>query len=178
MSEITLVDFAPILVNEYACDSKLKDLEKTAPYLRQVHLKDYLSTAKLRKDENAINDVIRIMRREAEKKKNGQMRAAFGKPRGLTAAQFAIVPCGFGPEQVFSTKESVEAAAKEHLTARFKQVRKSPLSHGKLFQDLGNLADTSAAEEILQRTNAFPADVDPAAKAFLEEAKYIFKALT
>lgn len=102
--------------NEHTCDVRLK--ECIIIDHRQDHLKNHLTKAKLRKDNKAANEIISIMRRESEKKKYDKMRAAFGKPWGLPATQIAIL-CGFGPEQVFSTKDSVESVVNDHLVDRY-----------------------------------------------------------
>jgi len=97
------------------------------------------------------------------------MRAAFGKTRTLPAAQIAE-PCPTGPDPLFSNQDQVEDAAARRLTELFTQAHSAPINSGQLFDNVGILADTPAAGQILRDEYEYPTDVDPATKSLLQEA--------
>ena len=61
-----------------------------------------------------------------------------------------------------------------HLDERFHTACDCPLTEGKLFEDLGHLANTPAATAILERQYEFPENVDRATKLLLEKAADIY----
>ena len=70
----------------------------------------------------------------------------------------------------------MEDAGTRRLTERFTQGHSAPINSGQLLEDVGILADTPAAGQILRDEYEYPTEVDPAMKILLQEAAKIFKA--
>ena len=58
-----------VQLNEFACIKKLKEIKKHAPEYRQKHPQERLDIARKRKEENTEKSIIRILKREHNKKK-------------------------------------------------------------------------------------------------------------
>ncbi len=65
-------------------------------------------------------------------------------------------------------------AVRRHLKPRFQTGRAAPIAQGQLFQDLGHLADTSAAKAILRGEYEFPPGTDEATVLTLRAAAKIY----
>ena len=70
----------------------------------------------------------------------------------------------------FSTKSDVFYRVSKTLAKRFTLAFSAPSMSGELYDDIGFLGDTLAAQQILEGTYTFPADCDPATRLLLEEA--------
>ena len=75
---------------------------------------------------------------------------------------------------VHSTKVNVHVALHEHLGDRFQTVRDSPITKGQIFQDLGHLANTDAADNILHGRYRYPKDTEEGTKLLLQEATRLY----
>ncbi len=62
-----------------------------------------------------------------------------------------------------------------NLLERFWLAFSAPCYHNKLFDNLGYIGDTCAAQAVLEGTYEFPANTDLATRILLEEASYIYK---
>ena len=70
------------------------------------------------------------------------------------------VGCSTGPDAIFSTQETVEAVAADHLTERMQSAHSVPISAEKLLDDVGFLVNTLAVQEILRGTYVYPENMD------------------
>ena len=73
------------------------------------------------------------------------------KPRGGAAVlvEFPLEGEGF---QDFETKDGLFTEVSKHLSERFRLAFTAPCYSGKLFNDIGCIGDTLAAQQILERT--------------------------
>ena len=114
-------------LNEYACIKKLKEIKKHAPVYQLKHLQDRLDVARKKKDELTEKEIIRILKRERDKKTYGRLRVAMGKQHGLSAAQIAV-PCETGPDPIFLEKSQISDVAGTMLNSeRFVMAHHAPL---------------------------------------------------
>ena len=60
-------------LDEFACIKTLKEIKKYAPEYRQKHLQNRLNVARRRKDEKTEKAIIRILKRDHDKKKSGRL---------------------------------------------------------------------------------------------------------
>ena len=67
----------------------------------------------------------------------------------LSPAQIAE-PCPTGPDPLFLNQDQVEDAGARRLTERFTQAHSAPINSGQLLEDVGMLAYTPAAGQILR----------------------------
>ena len=84
--------------------------------------------------------------------------STLGKAQSLPASKVAVIFAD-GGSVVHLEKVNVHLALKEHLGDRFQTARDSPITKGQIFQDLGHLANTDAADEILYGRYRYPADM-------------------
>ena len=74
----------------------------------------------------------------------------------------------------------VNAALREHLGgkdgkgSRYKTARSTPIARGRLLRDLGHLANTPAAKEILEGTYCFPLGTDEATILILKATAAVY----
>ena len=129
--------------------------------------------ARKKKDESTEKAIIRILKREHDKKTYGMLRVAMGKQRGLPAVQITV-PCETGPDPIFLEKSQVNDVAGTMLSERFVTAHHAPLSSGQLLDDIGYLGATPAVKEILKGTYVYPPDMDHHTRLLLEEAACLF----
>ena len=85
-----------------------------------------------------------------------------------------------GGRIVHAEEVDVNAALREHLGGkngkggRYKTARSAPIARGRLLRDLGHLADTPAAKEILEGTYCFPPGTDEATILILKAAAAVY----
>ncbi len=72
------------------------------------------------------------------------------------------------------TEDGIFDQVSSNLPEMFRLAFSAPYYHGKLFNNLGFMGDTSAAQEILEGTYKFQTNTDPATRPLLEEASYIY----
>lgn len=170
-----------VQANEFACIAKLDELRKSAPELRVEHLQKRLDVAKQRKDDDSVAAIMQILKKEFEQKKNKRLHTAFGKQRGLPAAQLGVrselSPDGEDEvnDEIFSERADVEGVAAEKLSDRFRKAHHTPVNSGKLLDEIGLLADTPVVRQILDGTFVFPPDWDAHTVLLMKEAAAIFK---
>ena len=122
-------------LNEFACIKKLEEIKKHAHEYQQKHLQERLDVARKRKDENTEKAIIRMLKREHDKKKYGKLRVGMGKQHGFPDAQIAD-PCETGPNQIFLEKIQIDEVAGSLLSERFGRAHHATLSLGKLLDDI------------------------------------------
>ena len=75
-----------------ACEQELDNLKDEAPFLRTEHLQDMLDKAWKKGNENKEKALLIMLRKEYDRKQNGQLRSAFGKPVSNSASCVALTP--------------------------------------------------------------------------------------
>ena len=98
-----MMTIAEIELNIHACLEKIDDLKKTAPAMREAHLRERLDEARNRDDSKAADAIVRILRRESQMKRTKRLRAGMGRTKCSLPTQIAV-PCATGPDAVFSTQ--------------------------------------------------------------------------
>jgi hypothetical protein len=78
----------------------------------------------------------------------------------------------------YKTQEGVFQAVSATLVERFQLALIAPCHRGKLFKDVGHLADGPVAQQILEGTYKYPQDLDPATRLLFEEATATYAALS
>ena len=152
---------------------KLHDLRESAPQHRIEHLQSCIDSARQVGDDDKVQALIKIMRKERERKKYRRLYSAFGKKKGNPPSRIAV-PNAAGPDPIYSGRENVETVAAEHLTQRYTSAHSSPFATGKLLDDVGHLGAGPAVSSILDGTYEFPPEYDDHAKAICRAAAKIF----
>lgn len=147
-----------------AADDIYKRMKPNAPMMRADFLrersKDETLSAEARKRAKTA------LRHERARDCNRRMKHVLKKNR---ANSVTTVVSGEGPCYVEHTdKESVERAIMENNTTKFRLTENTPPMQDPLLSDLGYLADTDAAEQILAGTYECPEGVDEYTRDFLQ----------
>ena len=151
-----------------ACMSEIFELKTQAPSLRQKHLQFRLTLAKKREDELAREEILRIIKNEARRRRQRQINFHVKDPRGRSVIRVTTQsPDG---DITYDTQSDVEDQVQRNLQLRFSLGKRAPISHGLLSQDFGLLADTEAAEKLFNGTYQFPPGSDEATISLLHEA--------
>jgi hypothetical protein len=154
-----------------ACIGEIFKLKKDAPELRRKHLLACLSRARARNDDLAVQEILRIRRKECDRKRQLRINAVLKPARGR--AVMAIQVEEDGELHTYDTHEDIVRVVNSRIGARYRLGSRSPANFGQIAEDLGHFADTEAAQKILDGTYVFPADTDPALKDILVEAARI-----
>ena len=160
-------------LGELTCLRKLDEIRANAPQFRVAHLQDCIDKARTAGKLDKVDALIRLMRRERERKKNRRLHVSFGKKKGNPPSRIAV-PCETGPDPIFSKRDQVEQVAADHLTERYMSAHSSPFASGRLLDDVGHTGDGPAVKDILRGTYDFPPDYDDASKQLCIEASRIF----
>ena len=154
-----------------SCINALFDLRHNAPSLRDKHLKWRLNLASKREDEAAVQEITRIMRNEARKRRQQIINRAIKDPKGRAVLQVDI-PTQTGT-RTLDTQKDVEHHVQQNLQQRFSLGKRAPLNTGQLLEDFGTLGDTDAVTQLFQGTYNFPPNMDKATEDYLREAARI-----
>lgn len=164
----------------WVCSCKLDSLRKIAPRLRKQHLNNLLQKAKDNNDSVQEQRILNILRREAQRKRWRRVRYSTKPSRSRDLCEVKV-PIE-GPEgneyEEYNTEGEVFQHVSEHLAERFRLAFAAPSYGGKLFDDLGFMGDTAAAQQILEGTYVYPPDTDPATRLLLEEAAVTYSKLS
>ncbi len=105
------------------------------------------------------------------------MNNSAGKKRdSLTIA--VKVPTANGKVDEFKTKDGVFLAVSKHLTKRFQSALVAQCHRGTFYEDIGHLAYSPVAQQILEGTYVHPSDLDLATRLLFEEAAATYAALS
>ena len=153
------------------CIGELFRLKKDAPELRRQHLKWCLLLAKERGDELAVQEILRIIRREAQSRRQNNINRFTKAGRGRSVLQVQVqTPDGL---KLYTSRKDVHHQCGTKLVERFGLGRRAPISTGAMADALGNLSDTEAAQQILDDNFIFPTDCDQATIDLLREASRV-----
>jgi hypothetical protein len=154
-----------------SCINALYDLRHNAPSLRDKHLKWRLTLASKREDEASVQEITRIMKNEARKRRQRTINRAIKDPKGRAVLQVDI-PTSTGTHTL-TTQDDVEHQVQQNLQKRFSLGKRAPLNTGQLLEDFGSLGDTDAVAQLFQGTYTFPPNMDSATEDYLREAARI-----
>ncbi len=88
------------------------------------------------------------------------------------------VPTTNGGFEEFKTQDRVFRAVSATLEERFQSTLVAHCHQGTFFEDVGHLADSPAAQQILEGTYEYPPDLDQATRLLCKEAAYTNEALS
>ena len=160
----------------YICIKQLDELRAKAPELRQKHLKACLKKAQDAEDEEKAAAIAKVIRREAVRKRWRRICASAKPPRGRAVLSVKVKLNG--EETEYNTEADVFEQVSHNLGERFRLALSAPACHGQIFDDIGFLGDTAAAQMILEGTYVYPPDMDPATRLLLEEAAATYASLS
>jgi hypothetical protein len=88
------------------------------------------------------------------------------------------VPTADGGHKEYKSMEGVFKAVSPIILEQFQSALVAQCHRGKFFEDIGHLADSPAAQQMLEDTYEHPEDLDPATRLLFEEASATYKALS
>ena len=158
-----------------SCINEIYNLRRNAPALRDKHLKWRLSLASKREDTVAVQEINRIRRNEARKRRQQIINRSIRDPKGRAVLQVEIdTQSG---TQTLDTQQDIEHHVQQNLQQRFSLGKRAPLNAGHLLEDFGTLGDTDAVTQLFQGTYKFHPTVDKATADYLREAARIHNEL-
>ena len=147
--------------------AKKRELRDTAPELRKTHLRECLLKAESSKDEEKAKSVKAVIEREENKKMWYFINRSQKDTR--SAAPHLVQRMVDGVVQESTTKEETEEFVFEENEYRFQLAADAPISKTRLLEQLGYLADTEVAQQIIEGTFEIPDEIDDATALVLEE---------
>jgi hypothetical protein len=78
----------------------------------------------------------------------------------------------------YKSKKRVSKAVSPIILEWFQSALVAQCHRGKVFEDIGHLADGLAVQQILEGTYEYPDDLDPATRLLFKEASATYKALS
>ena len=161
----------------FTCQTKIKELKLKAPEMRRRHLKSRLKHAKDREDEESAAAIIPILHKEENRKRWCRVKPTTGTKRGQAVTSVRVKT--EGEDELYEKEDGVFGQVSKNLADRFRLSFTAPCCKlGPLFDDIGFLGDTEAAQQILEGTYIFPPGTDPATKLVLEEAAHTYSEMT
>ncbi len=143
-------------------------LRAQAPELRRDHLRNCHLAAKARKDEEAAKAVRQKIDREGNKKMWYFIRRAMNDPKGKPIVY---------PQKLDASGNVIEATDQDEAEQmifeeneyRFQLATEAPISSTMLIEQLGYLADSDIAKQIIEGSFDIPDEVDDSTALILEE---------
>jgi hypothetical protein len=146
-----------------AADAKYREMKPHAPMMREEFSRERIKDTSLPKI--AGKRTKQQLGHERQRDNARRMKHIQGKQR---AGAISKVGIGEGEEyQEYEDQATVERLIIENHAARFRLTEDTPPMSEPLLSDLGYLANTSAAEEILQGTYVCPPGTDEYTQDFL-----------
>jgi hypothetical protein len=153
---------AAIKLGLQVCEIKCKDLQKTGWLLCQQHLRARCDIARQKEDKSAILAILAIIKRERDKSFWSWLRFTMGRKKGRSVTSVQEEWAQGGVEE-YTTQQTVQDAIfREVHQKRFFLAEEAPICQGELWANLGYLARSQIADEILAGNNAYPPDFDEA----------------
>jgi hypothetical protein len=157
------------------CNLKVKTLSKDAPALCRQHLLDIISSAEDSGDSNGTKEILKILQREAQKKRWKRINYSTCPPRGGTP--LAIQVQTSTTVKTHDTEETIFEHAAEHLSLQFRLANSALIYSSTLLDNIGHLGDTQCALNILDGSYAFPPATNKWTIKILQEAHHTYKLL-
>ena len=170
------ITIAEAQTERFACIELLEALRDDAPMLRNRMLQKRLAAAKKRGDDEAADEVKRILKKEARQKKFKTLKLKMGKPRASPLCE-VIVPDEDFPEfsPRYTTRGDVETETGNCIRERYQLGHRSILASEPFLSDIGHLGDGPAVQQILHGTYEFPPDTPPEVAALFQEAASLYQ---
>jgi len=161
----------------YECICILESERESYHAKRPAFLQGRLVAAKRRKDEDATQQIKRIIAKENRKKRFQHLRYAMGRHKAAPLCEVKVpTEDPLAPALHYTTRESVHQATGECIRDRYQLGLRSPFNSGQLGQDVGQLGDGPVIQQILDGNYQFPPDTPPAVEALLHEAANLYEA--
>jgi hypothetical protein len=154
----------------------INDLKKDVPRLRNVHLRECLSSAWVREDTASVIAIQMILCAESIHCRWRSVRQAANPNRG-GAVTWLTVPHPAG-DTCYATREGVESQGVVAIKMQYKVAWGAPiLQDAWLHGNFGFLANMDSADQVLQGSYVYPKNMDTHAKLLLQRAWHIFHRL-
>jgi hypothetical protein len=129
--------------------TRLEGLKKDAPKLRNAHLRECLSSARVREDTALVIVIQKILHAESIHCRWQSVRRAANSTRGGAVTRLTVPhPAG---ATLYATREGVEFQGAAAIETRYKVARGAPiLQDARLHGNFGFLANTGSADRVLQ----------------------------
>jgi len=137
-----------------ACIGHLMELKKIAPELRRKHLLSCLIEARKRGDDTAVAEILRIRRKECDRKRQLAIDKVVKPGQGRMV--MAVQVSEGGELTTYDTHEDIVRVVNSRIGERYKLGHRSPLSAGRLLEEIGQFAEKEAATRILDGSYEFP----------------------
>lgn len=161
---------------KYQCICILESERESYHAKRPDFLRGRLVAAKRRKDEDAMQQIKRIIGKENRKKRFQQLRYAMGRHKAAPLCEVKVpVEDPLEPALHYTTRESVHQATGECIRDRYQLGLRSPFNSGQLGQDVGQLGDGLVVQQILDGNYVFPPNTPPAVESLLKEAAVLYE---
>ena len=160
----------------FVCKQNLDHLAKHGPHYRRQFLTQLVLSAKQRGDNLRASKTTGLLQREASSKRWKRVNNSTGKKRGSLTISVKV-PTAEGGVEEFKTRDDIFFVVSKHLTERFQAALSAQCHRGTFFKDIGHLADGPVAQQILEGTYEYPADMDPATRLLCEEATATYAAM-
>ena len=118
------------------------------------------------------------MEREAVRKRWRRISRSTKKPHGRSVLSVKVPNLKGKGYDEFHTEREVFDQVSKNLSSRFRLAFSAPAYKGTLFDDIGFLGDTAAAQAILEGNYVFPDDCNPATRLLFEEAAHTYASMS
>eukprot|EP00956_Cyclotella_meneghiniana_P008015 scaffold10676_cov49-Cyclotella_meneghiniana.AAC.6 len=155
------------------CKAWKKKLSKYAPCLRIEHLQQRLLEAEATEDKERAKAIRTMMIREESSSMWSSLSYTFNDNGGRSNAVTRVERIENGVTVEYTEQTEVERVVREMTQNRFTLADSSPLCSGLLGEQLGYLANTEVAEQILTGNYMAPEEASNATVLVLEEISRI-----
>jgi hypothetical protein len=155
------------------CADKCQYFERHGHRYRQRHLQQRLSVARQTRNSVAEEKILAIIQREKERSFWRRMTYAMSKRTGRSVTMVQREASDGGIEEA-RTQEEVEHMIWEEIHGkRFYLAEQAPICQGRLRGDFGYMANTKAAQDVLDGRYEFPVNGHQGTKDILDEVARI-----
>ncbi len=160
---------AEVLLRVEECKRECKFYQENGKQFRAKHLNKQMRLAQERNNEEAFKKIGAIIQKERQRLFWRQLNYVTGKKRTRSATSVQVEEQS-GLVLESTTKEVVEAAIFRVVhDKRYTMAKEAPICSGKLFNNLGYVANTPASTAVLDGTYQTPANSDIAMKKLFDK---------
>jgi hypothetical protein len=165
-----------LIARRDAAKAKRREMKKMAPALRQEHLRNLLVSATAKGQTKRVKAIKAIMDREGVKRMWWCIQHDMSEKSGKSVTRVEQVVDGVVVEH--TEEQDVVRCIQQETEVRFQLANSTPICQGLLGEELGYLADTETAQQILNGRFELTPDIDDATGIMLEEIARIGAQLT
>jgi hypothetical protein len=155
----------------------LEGLKKDVPKLWNAHMCECLSSAQVRDDKASVIAIQKILCAESIHYRWQSVQQAANPTRGGAATRLTVPPPA--GDTLYAMREGVESQGVAAIETWYKVAWGAPiLQDAWLHGNFGFLANTAAADQVLQGSYIYPQNMDTHTKLLLQEAQHIFHRLS